>query len=150
MTTLPKPATTDPKLQRMEQLLIMSRRIGDAIAQDIAALEQGRFDALRTTDPEVERLCAIYGREVKALKADGGVKGAPAPIIAQLKESGARLNGLLARHQRLVTCMRHASEGLVQAVATEVQKTRESVAPYVPATQAKRASRGAIVYNRVV
>ena len=150
MTMLAKPATTDPKLQRMEQLLIMSRRIGDAIAQDIAALEEGRFDALRTTDPEVERLCAIYGREVKALKADGGVKGAPAQLISQLKESGARLNGLLARHQRLVTCMRNASEGLVQAVATEVQKTRESVAPYAPATQAKRASGGAIVYNRVV
>jgi len=65
-------------------------------------------------------------------------------------EERARLNGLLARHQRLVSCMRHASEGLVQAVAEEVQKTRERVAPYSPAQKPKRGPGDAIVYNNVV
>ena len=136
--------------RRLEQLLIMSTRLCDAIALDIAALEQGKFGDLRTADAEIEQLCAIYGREVKALKADGGVKGAPAQIIAQLKESGAKLNGLLARHERLVSAMRNAAEGLVQAVAQEVQKTRERVKPYVPPTKGKHGTGDAIVYNKVV
>jgi len=138
------------KVFRCEQLLAMSLRIGDAIEADIHALEKGRFDALKTADPDIERLCAIYGREIKALKSDGGVQGVPSGLIAKLKESGARLNGLLARHERLVGCMKSISEGLVQAVAEEVQKTRERAAPYAAKPSAKRPSTGAIVYNNVV
>jgi hypothetical protein len=150
MTNAAKPVPVDSKTFRVERLLAMSTRIGDVIAADIGALEQGKFADLKTTDPEIDRLCAIYGREVKALKADGGIRGAPAEILAKLKESGTRLNGLLARHQRLVSCMRNASEGLVQAVAEEVQKTRERAAPYAPAAKSKRAPGDAIVYNNVV
>jgi len=66
---------------RLEQLLTVSKRLADAIATDIAALEKGEFGELMTTDPEIERLCAFYGREVKALKAEGGVKRVPAPRL---------------------------------------------------------------------
>jgi hypothetical protein len=145
-----KPVPSDAKRRRLEQLLAMSTRLGDAIALDIAALEKGQFGDLQTADANIEQLCAIYGREVKALKADGGVKDAPAPLIAQLKESGARLNGLLARHERLVSAMRNAAEGLVQTVAQEVQKTRERAAPYAATPKPKRSSGDAIVYNKVV
>jgi hypothetical protein len=138
------------KTTRCEQLLTMSIRIGDAIEADIAALENGKFDTLKTADPEIERLCAIYGREIKTLKSEGGVEGVPAALVAKLKESGARLNGLLARHERLVGCMKHVSEGLVHAVAEEVQKAREAGVPYAASPKAKRPSTGAIVYNNVV
>jgi hypothetical protein len=135
---------------KLEQLLAMSNRIGNAIATDIEALEGGKFDALSTGDPEIEKLCLIYGREVTALKASGGIKGAPAPLLAALKESGARLKSLLKRHGLLVGAMRHASEGIVQAVAEEVEKTRARKAPYGAKPEAPRGKPGAIVYNRVV
>jgi hypothetical protein len=135
---------------RLEQLLTVSRRLGSAIAADIQALERGAFGELKTADPEIERLCAFYGREVKALKADGGIKEAPAQLVAALKESGAQLNGLLKIHERLVAAMRHAAEGLVQAVAEGVEKSRAGALPYTPQTAAKRSSAGAIVYNKVV
>jgi hypothetical protein len=138
------------KTGRCEQLLAMSLRIGDAIEADIAALEKGRFDSLKTADPELERLCALYGREIKALKSDGGVQGVPSALVDKLKVAGARLNGLLARHERLTGCMRSVSEGLVQAVAEEVQKSRESAAPYAANPKAKRPFADAIVYNNVV
>ena len=146
----PKSFNPDAKTRRLEQLLAMSVRLGDAIELDIVALESGRFEELKTTDPEIDRLCALYGREVTALKADGGLKGASPDLRQQLKESGKRLNGLLARHTRLVSAMRHASEGLVQAVAEEVQKTREREAPYVPPTRLKPKTGDAIVYNKVI
>jgi hypothetical protein len=144
------PVPSDPKKQRVEHVLAMSLRIGDAIALDIEALEKGKFSELKTTDPEIDRLCAVYAREVKALKADGGLKGVSADMMNQLRDSGARLNGLLARHQRLVTCMRNASEGLVQAVAEEVLKIRDSSAPYGGAPKPQRSPSSAILYNNLV
>ena len=136
---------------RLEQLLTVCRRLCDAIGSDIAALEKGSFGDLKTADPEIERLCSFYAREVKALKAEGGVKRVPAPLLAALRTSGAQLDELLKKHERLVTVVRQAAEGLVQAVAEGVEMERNGAAPYAPPAQVKRAaSSGAIVYNKVV
>jgi hypothetical protein len=137
--------------RRMENLLAMSNRLCDAISMDIAALEKGDFNAIASTDPEIGRLCALYGREVLALKNSGGVKDMPAELVATLKASGERLRRLLGQHESLVICMRQASEGLVQAVAEEVEKTRQRGVPYSATPKPKReSSTGAIVYNKVV
>lgn len=137
--------------RRLEQLLTLSDRLCAAIAADIAALEKGDFANLATTDPEIGRLCAMYGREVMALKGAGGIKDAPPSLIAALKEAGGRLNQLLGQHEALVACLRQASEGLIQTVAEEVDKTRRRGAPYSPVPKAKReTSAGAIVYNKIV
>ena len=138
------------QLRRLEQLLAISKRLGDAIESDIAALERGAFGELTTTDPEVGRLCALYSREVTALKASGGIKNMPEQLIATLKQSGGRLNKLLSRHEALVGCMRQASEGLIKAVAEEVEKSRKRSVPYSGTPRPKRVSSGAIVYNKVV
>ena len=148
----PDNAVAERKKLRLEQLLTVSRRLSGAIAADIEALERGAFGDLKTTDPEIERLCAYYGREVKALKAEGGIKHAPAQLIAALKESGAQLSDLLKTHERLVAAMRHAAEGLVQAVAEGVERTRAGERPYSANPAPKRTSpaSGAIVYNKVI
>ncbi|HEX3487238.1 MAG TPA: hypothetical protein VHT51_19435, partial [Micropepsaceae bacterium] len=78
----PDAVMAERQRMRLEQLLTVSRRLIDTIEADIAALEKGSFGELKTTDPEIERLCAFYGREVRALKAEGGIKRAPAPLIA--------------------------------------------------------------------
>jgi hypothetical protein len=136
--------------RRIEHLLAMSDRLCDAIEADIAALEQGDFSKLSTGDPEVGRLCALYGREVTALKSASGISDVPKPLIAALRESGGRLKTLLGQHESLVSCMRQASEGLIQTVAEEVEKTRTRGAPYSPVAKPKReTSAGAILYNKV-
>jgi hypothetical protein len=137
--------------QSLEKLLAMSKKLTDAIEGDIAALEKGAFDRLRTTDPEIAALASLYAREVAALKKAGGIgKGAPAALIAELKNLGKRMRKSLTRHERLVMCMRQASEGLIQAVADEVEKTRARTAPYTAHPHAKPAQGGAIVYDKVV
>jgi hypothetical protein len=137
--------------RRLEQLLIMSNRLCETIAADISALEQGDFGQLASTDPEIGRLCAFYGREVTALKASGGIKNVPAELVAALKDSGGRLSKLLGRHESLVACLRQASEGLIQTIAEEVEKTRKRGAPYSAQPTPKReSSAGPIVYNKVV
>ena len=135
----------------LEKLLAMGKRLADAVAADIAALERGAFQELRTTDPEIAGLAAHYAREIAALKAAGGVRNAPAALVAALRDAGARLKTLLVHHERLVHAMREASEGLVQTIAEEVEKSRNRSVPYTPqAAQAKPAASGAIVYNKVV
>ena len=147
----PNAAIAERQRMRLEQLLIVSRRLVGAISDDIAALEKGAFNELKTTEPEIERLCAFYGREIRTLKSEGGVTRAPAPLIAELRESGATLERLLKHHERLVAAMREAAEGLVKTVAEGVEKLRTGDAPYTPAPKSKRTARGgAIVYNKVV
>jgi hypothetical protein len=148
-------ATIDPAdhatQRRMENLLAMSSRLCDAISTDIAALEKGDFGGIASTDPEIGRLCALYGREVMALKSAGNIKNMPVELVDALKESGGRLSRLLGQHETLVACMREASEGLIQAVAEEVEKSRQRGAPYSATPKPKRqSSTGAIVYNKVV
>jgi hypothetical protein len=140
----------DDQTMRLENLLTMGRRLADAIAADIEALERGALNELATTDPEIGRLAAQYAREVAALKAAGGIRRAPRALTAALKEIGARLKHLLLRHDRLVACMREASEGLIQTIAEEVDKTRKRTAPYTAKPKAKSGGGDPIVYNKVV
>jgi len=149
--TKPTDANTERQRMRLEQLLAVSKRLIEAVSGDIAALERGAFNELKTTDPEIEKLCAFYGREVRSLKAEGPITGVPKTLIAALKETGTQLDTLLIRHERLVAAMREASEGLVQAVAEGVEKVRSGSRPYGQKPAPKRApASGAIVYNKVV
>jgi hypothetical protein len=155
MTSAQKPLN-DPNAERqrlrLDQLLTVSKRLIEAVSGDIAALERGAFNELKTTDPEIERLCAFYGREVRALKAEGPIKSIPKTLLAALKEAGSELDTLLIRHDRLLAAMREASEGLVHAVAEGVEQARSGSKPYSQQPRPKRAavSTGAIVYNKVV
>ena len=151
-STLSKDPKTERQRLRLEQLLTVSRRLIEAVSGDIAALERGAFNELKTTDPEVEKLCAFYGREVRSLKAEGGLTGVPATLVTALKDAGRQLDGLLVRHAHLLAAMREASEGLVQAVAEGVEQMRNASKPYGQNPAPKRASvsSGAIVYNKVV
>ena len=144
-------SNTERQRLRLEQLLTVSKRLIEAVSGDIAALERGAYHELKTTDPEIEKLCAFYGREVRSLKAEGGIKGVPKTLIASLRETGAKLDKLLVRHEALLAAMREASEGLVQAVAEGVEQARSGARPYTPQPAAKRAAAsGAIVYNKVI
>jgi hypothetical protein len=149
--TTPNNVQAERQRLRLEQLLTVSKRLIEAISGDIAALERGALSELKTTDPEIEKLCAFYGREVRSLKADGPVKGVPKALIAALRETGSQLDTLLIRHERLLAAMREASEGLVQAVAEGIEKSRAGSRPYGQKPAPKRApSGGAIVYNKVI
>jgi hypothetical protein len=138
--------------QRLERLLSMGTRLAGAIEGDIAALNKGAFDQLHTTDPEISNLALLYRNEVTALKKSGGVgKGAPAVLVSELKSLGKRLKKSLSRHEQLVMAMRQASEGLVQAVAEEVEKSRARTATYSAQPRGTNPGpSGAIVYNKVV
>jgi hypothetical protein len=148
----PREPQAKDQTQRLEKLLVMGRRLMAAIDGDIDALNKGAFDRLHTTDPEITALASLYAREVAALKKEGGIgKGAPAALLAEMKTLGKRMKLSLTRHERLLMCMRQASEGVVQAVANEVEKARARTTPYRVGPQARQAQgAAAILYNKVV
>ena len=139
--------SADP--QKIELLITMAERLIAAIEGDIAALKAGRPQDLRTTDPEIQRLSALYGREAANLDPERA-KTAPADLRRKFFATTARFRDVLTLHARLLTCVRNASEGIVKAVADEVERRRAPTCTYAPGTARPRPPAGAMVYNNVI
>ena len=50
---------------RIERLICMAERLVAVLESDIAALKAGNVAGLKTNDPEVVKLTALYGREAQ-------------------------------------------------------------------------------------
>lgn len=139
----------NPDQQKIERLIMMAERLIGAIEADIAALEAGRPRDMRTIDPEIQRLSAMYGREAASLDPERA-KAAPTELGNRLFTTMSKFRDTLRLHARLVTRVRNASEGIVKAVAEEVERRRAPLRTYAPATGRQRSQSGAMVYNAVV
>ncbi|MDE2182243.1 MAG: hypothetical protein KGJ78_04415 [Alphaproteobacteria bacterium] len=129
--------------ERIERLIAMGERLTAAIEADIAALKAGRPKEMRTLDPEIQRLSALYGREAQAFTLERA-KAAPPDLRKKFLAVTIRFREILALHARLLTRIRNASEGIIKAVADEVERVRAPLTTYAPAS--KRAP-GAMIYN---
>ena len=69
--------TTDANEMRIERLITMAERLVEALESDIAALKAGKARNLRTIEPEILKLSALYSREAAGLNPDAA-KRAPA------------------------------------------------------------------------
>jgi hypothetical protein len=138
-----------PDAARIERVIAMAERLIQALESDIVALKSGKPRDLRTNDPEIQRLTAIYARDVAAIDAKAA-RSIPAPMRTKLLTTTERIRETLKRHGRLVTRLRNASEGLIKAVAEEVDRRRASLRTYTRTTAAPAKSAGAMIYNRVV
>jgi hypothetical protein len=139
--------STDP--QKIELLIVMAERLIAAIEADIAALRAGHPQELRTTDPEFQRLSALYSREAAGLDP-ARAKAAPSELRRKFFDSTAKFRDVLALHARLIARVRNASEGIVKAVAEEIERRRAPTCIYAPATSYARPHATAIVYNRLI
>jgi hypothetical protein len=135
--------------EKIELLIAMAERLIQAIEADITALKAGRPQEMMTLDPEIQRLSVAYGREAGALDPSRA-KAAPVELRKRFAATTAKFKDVLTLHARLITRVRHASEGIVRAVAEEVERIRAPLTTYAPAASAWRPAKGAIVYNSVV
>ena len=135
--------------ERIERLIAMAQRLIEALECDVASLRAGNPRGLRTIDPEMLKLSALYSREAQGLNPEAA-KSAPAELRRKLTDATAKFRELLTTQTRLLTRLRGASEGMIRAVAEEIDRQRAPLKPYgaVPA-QTPRAS-GAMLYNSVV
>ena len=135
--------------ERIERLVKMAERLMEAVEGDIAALKAGRPQAMRTTDPQMQRLSALYGREAQGFARDA-LKNVPPTLGRRFVETTAKFRELLTLHARMITRVRNATEGMIKAIAEEVDRQSAPTRTYSPlqSTQARPAQ--AMIYNSVI
>jgi hypothetical protein len=134
---------------KIKRVIVLSERLSEALKADIAALESGRARDMKIVDPDVQQLSLLYGREAATLNA-AAVKAAPAELRVKLTAATQRFHETLARHARVLTRVRNASEGMIRAVANEVARRRTAARPYARVPSAVPRSAGAMLYNSVI
>ena len=134
---------------RIERLIALAERLIAALENDINLLKEGRAQALATNDPEIQKLTAQYGREAQGF--DPRIAQAATPTLRQrFITITAKFREVLALHARMLTRVKNASEGMIQAIAREVERANATTRTYGPRPGYKPASSGAMVFNKVV
>ena len=134
---------------RIERLISLAERLVQALEADIAALKAGRPSELKSLDPEVQRLTALYGREAQNFDLRIA-KAAPPTLRARFMAATVKFRDVLMQHARMLTRVKNASEGMIQAIAREVERANQVTRPYGPRSSYAPKAAGAMVYNRVV
>ena len=142
-------AAQTPDEQRVERLVLMAMRLIEALESDIAALKKGNARGLRTIDPEIQKLTALYSREAHGFNPKV-IASAPAELRKRLFDATKKFRDLLAAQTRLLTRLRGASEGMIRAVAEEVERQRAPLRTYGAMPSQMPRSSGAMIYNSVV
>ena len=135
--------------ERIARLTTIAERLIVAIEADIAALNSGKPGEIRTNDPEIQRLSALYAREAQAMTPEHA-NAAPAPLVRRFAEVTRKFRELLTLHARLLTRMRNATEGMIKAIADEVERQTQPIRTYNPVTAPYGRRPQAMVYNKVV
>jgi len=135
--------------QKIEQLTKMAERLMEALETDIAALKAGRPRHMRMIEPEMQKLSAIYSREIKNLDPEKA-KTASVDSRRRFFAVTTKFRDLLPLHMRYVKRVCNASEGIIKAVAEDVEKKRNAMRPYTSPKSTYRPRPGALVYNNVV
>jgi hypothetical protein len=134
---------------RIERLIGLAERIIVALETDIAILKEGSHKDLATTDPEIGKLTAIYSKEAQGFDVRIA-QSAPPTLRQRFFAITAKFREVLQLHTRMLTRVKNASEGLIRAIATEVERENAPIKPYSPHPGHKPQSSGAMVFNRVV
>ena len=142
-------AATMQDQPRIERLIAMAERLTEALECDIAVLKSGNPAALRTKDPEIQKLTLLYGREAQGFDPRLA-QNAPAPLRARFLAITGRFRDVLRLHARMLTRVKNASEGMIKAIAEEVNRMNAPLRTYGPRPGAAPKSAGAMVFNRVV
>jgi len=134
---------------RIERLIMLAERLIAALEGDIAVLKEGRTGDLSTNDPEIQKLTAVYGREAQGFDPRIA-QSAPGPLRQRFIAITAKFREVLQMHARMIARVKNASEGMVRAIAAEVERANAPMRTYGPRPGQPPQSTGAMVFNKVV
>jgi hypothetical protein len=138
--------TDDP---RIERLISLAERLIVVLETDIAALKEGRPGQMQSLDPEIQKLTLLYGREAQNFDIRLA-QAAPAPLRGRFVAVTAKFREVLHLHARMLARVKNASEGMVRAIAKEVERMNAPTRTYSPRPAAQPQSAGAMLFNRVI
>lgn len=134
---------------RIERLISLAERLVVALEADIAALKAGKPAEMKSMDPEIQKLSVIYGREAQNFDIRIA-KAAPPRLRERFMTVTAKFREVLQLHARMLTRVKNASEGMIQAIACEVERMNAPSRTYGPKLGHKPPLPGAMIFNRVV
>jgi hypothetical protein len=152
MTPAKTPIKMPPKMEdtpRIERLIAMAERLIVALESDIADLKDGRTATLKTNDPEVQKLTALYSREAQGFDPRLA-QSAPPTLRQRFIAITARFREVLQLHARMIARVKNASEGIVRAIAAEVERANAPMRTYGPRPGQAPQSSGPMLFNSVV
>lgn len=135
--------------QKMEQLIKMAEKMMEALEADISALQVGRPASMRMIEPDIQKLSVLYSREIKTIDLNTA-KQLPRPLREQFLTVTKQFRELLQMHMRLINRVKNASEGIIKAVAEDVNQKRNAMRTYTGPKSTYKPVANAIVYNAVV
>jgi hypothetical protein len=134
---------------KIERLIAMAERLIVALESDIAALKAGTPSQMVSMDPEIQKLSVNYGREARNFDIRIA-KAAPVALRTRFLFITAKFRDVLQLHARMLTRVKNASEGMIQAIAREVDRMNAPMRTYGPRPPATARAPGAMVFNKVV
>ena len=141
-----------PKMEdtpRIERLITLAEKLVVALESDIAELKNGRTTTLRTNDPEVQKLTALYTREAQGFDPRIA-QSAPPTLRQRFMAITAKFREVLQLHARMLARVKNASEGMVQAIAREVERMNTPTRIYGPSSAYKAPPPAAMMFNKVI
>jgi len=135
---------------RVEQLIILTDRLTELIAQQCQAFEQRRPQDAAAMLEETSRLANLYRHESARVRADPRlVEAAPLEARTRLVRATEAFDSVLARQGRAIEAARTVTEGLVRSIAEEVASQRSQASVYgASGVQANRGNATAITLNK--
>ncbi len=134
---------------RIERLISLAERLVVALEADIAALKAGKPGEMKSMDPEIQKLSLLYGREAQNFDIRIA-KAAPASLRDRFLAITAKFRQVLELHARMLARVKNASEGMIQAVAREVERMNAPMRTYSPRPGYKPRPAGAMLFNKIV
>ena len=134
---------------RIERLISMAERLVVALEADIAALKAGKPTEMISMRPEIQRLSMLYGREAQNFDIRIA-KSAPLSLRQKFVAITAKFHDVLMLHGRMIARVKNASEGMIQAIAREVERMNQAKTTYGPRPGYAPKSSGAMIYNKVI
>ena len=134
---------------RIERLISMAERLVVALEADIAALKAGKPTEMISMSPEIQRLSMLYGREAQNFDIRIA-KSAPPSLRDKFLAITAKFREVLMLHGRMIARVKNASEGMIQAIAREVERMNQAKTTYGPRPGYAPKSSGAMIYNKVI
>ena len=134
---------------RIERLISMAERLVVALEADIAALKAGKPTEMISMTPEIQRLSMLYGREAQNFDIRIA-KSAPPSLRQKFVAITVKFRDVLMLHGRMIARVKNASEGMIQAIAREVERMNQAKTTYGPRPGYAPKSSGAMIYNKVI
>ncbi len=134
---------------RATQLIDLTEQLTNRLARETKAFEAHRPQDAAAGSAETQRLANLYRHEAARVKREPVLIAGAGPETRQrLMRAVQAFEDVLVRHGRAVEAARCITEGLVQAIATEVAAVRSAAAGYGPGARAAMGDASAITLNR--